>query len=61
MAYVNKEAQGMFNNIKDDIQRSYQYFYRNYQRFHEFVGYIYKTTLTPADRSVSAGITEASD
>jgi len=52
MAYVNKEAQGMFNNIKDDIQRSYQYFYRNYQRFHEFVGYIYKTTLTPADRSV---------
>lgn len=52
MAYVNKEAQGMFDNIKDDIQRSYQYFYRNYQRFHEFVGYIYKTTLTPADRSV---------
>lgn len=52
MAYVNKEAQGMFDNIKDDIQRSYQYFYRNYQRYHEFMGYIYKTTLTPADRSV---------
>jgi hypothetical protein len=52
MAYVKKDAHGMLDSIKDDIQRSYQYFYQNYQRFHEFMGYIYKTTLTNTDKSV---------
>lgn len=51
MAYVKKEAQSMLDNIKDDIHRSYQYFYRNYQRYHDYMRFIYKTTLTAADRS----------
>lgn len=52
MAYVNKDAQSMLEGIKDNIGRSYQYFYRNFQRYHQFMTFIYKTTLTASDKSV---------
>jgi len=52
MAYVNKTARSMLDNIKDDVHRSYQYFYRNYQRYHEYMRFIYKTTLSANELTV---------
>lgn len=49
--YVKKSERGMLENIKDDIQRSHDYFNKNYERFHEYMRFIYKSTLTELERS----------
>lgn len=52
MAYVKKSAQDELESIKKDVHNSATYFRKNYQRYHDFVTFIYKTSLSPADRSV---------
>lgn len=52
MAYVRKQNQTQLETIKQNVQRSYEYFQRNYQRYHDFVTVIFNTSLSPADKSV---------
>lgn len=52
MPYVRNEYKSQLDKIKDDIKRSYQYFRQNYQRYHQFITFIYKTSISPADQSV---------
>lgn len=42
----------MLDEIKDCIEYSYNYFKKNHQRYHNFMRFIYDTSLSPADRSV---------
>jgi len=53
MAYVKKEARDNFDIIKDDIEKGYLYFKKNYRTYNEFMRFVFKTSLTNADRSVN--------
>ena len=52
MGYITNNANDMLENIKDDINRSYSYFKRNYDRYHEFRRFIFNSSLSAADRSI---------
>lgn len=56
MAYVKKSATDTFDSIKKEIEIGYLYFKHNYKLFHEFVRFVFKTTLTIADKSVNQEI-----
>lgn len=53
MAYVKKSALDSFDNIKGDIEKGYLYFKKNYKLFNDFLRFVFKTSITPADRSVN--------
>lgn len=48
---VSKKAESMLDDIKKDISQSYDYFRSNYQRYHEYMTLIYKSSITPAAAS----------
>lgn len=52
MGYVKKSERSMFDNIKGDIEKSYSYFQQNFKRYHDFITFIFKTSISPADKSV---------
>lgn len=53
MAYVKKSALDSFDNIKGDIEKGFLYFKKNYKLFNDFIRFVFKTSLTQADRSVN--------
>lgn len=53
MAYVKKAALDSFDNIRGDIEKGYLYFKKNYKIYNDFIRFVFKSSLTPADRSVN--------
>jgi len=53
MSYVKKSAWDSFDNIKDDIENGYSYFKSNYRVYNDFIRFVFKTNITPADASVN--------
>jgi hypothetical protein len=53
MAYVKKDARDSFDSIKNNIQNGWLYFKKNYITFNDFLKFVFKTSITPADRSVN--------
>ena len=49
MRPVSKEHQQRLSEIKENVEQSYQYFQENYKRFHEFVKFVFKTSLSDQD------------
>lgn len=47
-----KKYTSQIDRIKDSIEQAYMYFRPNYERYHEFMKFVYKTTLTDDDISV---------
>lgn len=52
MAVIAKKHTSQLEKIKDSVEQSYTYFRPNYQRYHEFKRFVYKSTLTEDDISV---------
>ncbi len=53
MARIKRSARGMFDNIKNDIEHGYLYFKKNYESYNNSTRFVFKTSLTLADRSVN--------
>jgi hypothetical protein len=53
MSYVKKDERNEFLNIKGDIEKGYLYFRENYRRYNEFIRFVFKSSITPADASVN--------
>lgn len=53
MAYVKQEATDNFEMIRGDIEKGWLYFKKNYKTFNDFVRFVFKTSISPADRSVN--------
>lgn len=54
MAYIKKSASDSFTNIKDDIEKGYLYFKKNYKRYNDFIRFVFKSSISNADRAVNA-------
>jgi len=52
MAVISKKHTSQLDRIKDSVEQSYTYFRPNYQRYHEFKRFVYKSTLTEDDIAV---------
>lgn len=52
MAVIAKKHTTKLDRIKKSVEQSYIYFKPNYQRFHEFKRFVYKSTLTEDDIAV---------
>lgn len=50
---ARKSNSERFDLIKADVESGWFYFQENYKRFNEFVRFVFKTTLSPADSSVN--------
>lgn len=53
MAYVKKSASESFEEIKNDVEKGWLYFKKNYKIFNDYLRFVFKTSLTPVDRSVN--------
>jgi hypothetical protein len=51
MAYARKHTSKL-DKIKNNVEQAYTYFRPNYERFHEFMRFVYKSTLTADDIAV---------
>lgn len=54
MATIAKKYTSQLDAIKDSVEQAYQYFRPNYERYHQFMRFVYKTTLTEDDIAVLA-------
>lgn len=52
MAVIAKKHTTQLDRIKDSVEQAYTYFRPNYQRYHEFKRFVYKSTLTEDDIAV---------
>jgi len=52
MAHIAKKYTSELEKIKASVEQAYTYFRPNYERYHQFMRFVYKTTLTPDDISV---------
>ena len=52
MAVIAKRHESQLEKIKESVEQSYTYFRPNYQRYHEFKRFVYKSTLTEDDIAV---------
>lgn len=52
MAVIAKKHATQLERIKDSVEQAYTYFRPNYQRYHEFKRFVYKSTLTEDDIAV---------
>lgn len=52
MATIPKKKRPAIEEIKQNIEQAYDYFRPNYERYHEFKKFVYKTTLTNDDLAV---------
>lgn len=50
---IIKSAQSEFDNIKADIEKGSMYFKNNYTMYNDFIRFVFKTTMTPSDKSVN--------
>lgn len=53
MAYVKKSASSNFEDIRGDIEKGWLYFQNNYKIFNEYIRFVFKSSLTLADKSVN--------
>lgn len=53
MAYVKKSASDSFDDIRGDIEKGWLYFNKNYKIFNEYIRFVFKSSITPADASVN--------
>lgn len=53
MSYVKKSATDSFEDIKGDVEKGWLYFKKNYKIFNEYIRFVFKSSLTLADRSVN--------
>lgn len=54
MALIAKKHTTQLERIKQSVEQAYTYFRPNYERFHEFKRFVYKSTLTEDDIAVLA-------
>jgi hypothetical protein len=53
MAYVKKSATNSFEEIRGDVEKGWLYFKKNYKVFNEFIRFVFKSSLTLADKAVN--------
>jgi hypothetical protein len=54
MAVIARKHTSQLDKIKQNVEQAYIYFRPNYERFHQFMRFVYKSTLTEDDLSVLA-------
>lgn len=54
MAVIARKHTTQLDKIKQSVEQSYIYFRPNYERFHQFMRFVYKSTLTEDDIAVLA-------
>jgi DNA-binding TFAR19-related protein (PDSD5 family) len=54
MAVIARKHTSQLDKIKQSVEQSYTYFRPNYERFHQFMRFVYKSTLTEDDIAVLA-------
>lgn len=54
MAVIAKKHLSQVEAIKQSVEQAYTYFRPNYERYHQFMRFVYKSTLTEDDLSVLA-------
>ncbi len=54
MAVIARKHISQLDKIKDTVEQAYTYFRPNYERFHQFMRFVYKSTLTEDDICVLA-------
>lgn len=54
MATIAKKHTSQLDKIKQSVEQAYTYFRPNYERYHQFMRFVYKSTLTEDDISVLA-------
>ncbi len=52
MANIARKHTSQLDKIKDCVEQAYTYFRPNYERYHQFMRFMYKTTLTEDDIAV---------
>lgn len=52
MAVIARKHTSQLDKIKNSVEQAYTYFRPNYQRYHEFKRFVYKSTLTEDDIAV---------
>ena len=52
MAIIARKHTTQLDKIKNSVEQAYTYFRPNYQRYHEFMRFVYKSTLTEDDIAV---------
>lgn len=53
MAYVKRYAVDSFEGIRGDVENGWLYFKKNYKVFNEYLRFVFKSSLSLADRSVN--------
>lgn len=54
MAVIARRHTSQLDKIKQSVEQAYTYFRPNYERFHQFMRFVYKSTLTEDDIAVLA-------
>lgn len=54
MAVIARKHTSQLEKIKNSVEQSYTYFRPNYERYHQFMRFVYKSTLTEDDIAVLA-------
>lgn len=54
MATIARKHTSQLDKIKGSVEQAYTYFRPNYERFHQFMRFVYKSTLTEDDIAVLA-------
>jgi len=54
MAVIAKKHTSQLDKIKQSVEQAYTYFRPNYERYHQFMRFVYKSTLTEDDIAVLA-------
>ena len=52
MAVIARKHTSQLDKIKQSVEQAYIYFRPNYERYHEFMRFVYKSTLTEDDIAV---------
>lgn len=52
MAYIARKHTSELEKIKSSVEQAYIYFRPNYERYHQFMRFVYKSTLTEDDIAV---------
>ena len=52
MAGIARKHTSQLDKIRDNVEQAYTYFRPNYERYHQFMRFVYKSTLTEDDISV---------
>ena len=53
MANIKQSALDNFRGIKKEIEHGYLYFKNNNKIYHDFIRFVFKTSISPIDRSVN--------